>query len=79
MHSLYTHCSYTNETLTTLILVVDWIKDGIYDFHTLPKAMKLPLKKKDEDKISAIKKAYKEGMHIKSNFQLIMNSLRKYW
>ena len=64
--------------LTTLILVVDWIKDGIYDFHTLPKAMKLPLKKKDEDKISAIKKAYKKGMHIKSNFQLIMNSLRKY-
>ena len=48
--------------LTTLILVVQWIKDGIYDFHTLPKAMKVPLKKGDEEKISAIKKAYTEGI-----------------
>ena len=49
--------------LTTLELVVDWIKDGIYDFHTLPKAMKVPLKKEDENKIDAIKKEYKEGRH----------------
>lgn len=49
--------------LTTLKLVVDWIKDGIYDFHTLPKAMKVPLKKEDENKIDAIKKEYKEGRH----------------
>ena len=60
--------------LTTLVLVVDWIKDGIYDFHTLPKAMKIPLKKEDEDKISAIKKAYKEGMHIKSKKNFLINN-----
>lgn len=47
--------------VTTLVVVVDLIKDGIYDFHTLPKAMKAPLRKEDEDKIRAIRNAYKES------------------
>ena len=36
--------------------------------------MKIPLKKEDEDKISAIKKAYKEGMHIKSKKNFLINN-----
>ena len=44
--------------LTTLGTVVQWIKDGIYDFHTLPKAMKTPLRKEDEAKILSIPKVY---------------------
>ena len=47
--------------LTTLTVVVDWIKDGIYDFHTLPKAMKMPLKEQDESTVLNIPKSYKEG------------------
>lgn len=42
--------------LTTLQVIVEWIKDGIYDFHTLPKAMKVPLTKEDEEKIFALQK-----------------------
>ncbi|XP_019860430.1 PREDICTED: uncharacterized protein LOC109588753 [Amphimedon queenslandica] len=49
--------------LTTLQVIVEWIKDGIYDFHTLPKAMKVPLTKEDEEKIFAIQKDFKQN-HI---------------
>ena len=46
---------------TTLQVVVEWINDGIYDFHTLPKTMKIPLKKEDEDKLLALPKQYKQS------------------
>lgn len=47
--------------LTTLEVVVQWIIDGIYDFYTLPKAMKVLLTKEDEKRILAIPKTYEEG------------------
>ena len=46
----------------TLELVVEWIKDGIYDFHTLPKAMKRPLREKDKQKIMGVHKLYDQGI-----------------
>ena len=51
----------------TLELVVEWIKDGVYDFHTLPKAMKRPLRKKDKQKILGLQQTYKQGRNFISN------------
>ena len=47
--------------LTALAAIVEWIEDGIYDFHKLPKAMKIPLSKEDKSKVFAIPKYYDEG------------------
>lgn len=47
--------------LTALAAIVEWIEDGIYDFHKLPKAMKIPLSKEDKSKVLAIPKYYDEG------------------
>ena len=46
----------------TLELIVQWIKDGIYDFYTLPKAMKKPLRERDKQKILEMHKSYDQGM-----------------
>ena len=46
---------------STLKLVVEWINDGIYDFYTLPKAMKRPLRERDKQKILGIYKSYDQG------------------
>lgn len=47
--------------VTTLIIVVKLIKDGIYDFYTLPKALKAPLTKEDEEKIMQIPEMFTES------------------
>ena len=47
---------------STLKLIVEWINDGMYDFYTLPKAMKRPLRERDKQKILEMHKSYVEGM-----------------
>ena len=49
---------------STLELVVEWIKDGIYDFYTLPKVMKRPLRERDKQKILEMHKSYDQGRHL---------------
>ena len=49
---------------STLELVVEWIKNGIYDFYTLPKAMKRPLRERDKQKILEMHKSYDQGRYF---------------
>ena len=52
----------------TLELVVEWIKDGIYDFYTLPKAMKKPLRKEDKQTIIELQQTYNQSrLNLYSN------------
>ena len=48
----------------TLELVVEWIKDGIYDFCTLPKAMKRPLRERDKLDIMALQQTYDQSEYF---------------
>ena len=48
--------------VTTLALVMEWIEDGVYDFYTLPKAMKRPLREEDKQKILALPETYDQSM-----------------
>ena len=43
---------------TTLEQVVVWIKDGVYDFHTLPKKMKRQLMEENVKKILGLPEKY---------------------
>ena len=48
---------------STLELFVQWIKDGVYDFHQLPLVMKKHLEAEDEKKLREISANY-EGRFI---------------
>ena len=52
---------------STLELVVEWIKDGIYDFYTLPKAMKRPLRKHDKQMILGLQQTYNQSRNFISD------------
>ena len=43
---------------TTLEQVVVWIKDGVYDFHTLPKKMKRQLIEENVQNILGLPESY---------------------
>ena len=43
---------------STFKKVVEWIRDGIYDFYTLPKSMKVPLDVDAEKQLSRLNLEY---------------------
>ena len=40
---------------------MEWIKDGTYDFYTLPKSMKRPLRERDKLDIMALQQTYDQS------------------
>ena len=46
---------------STLELFVNWVKDGVYDFHQLPFAMKKRLEPEDEEALDKLDTTY-EGV-----------------
>jgi hypothetical protein len=55
---------------TTLEIIIKWINEGIYNFHTLPKSMKCLLKKEDRNQILALHK------NAKINANELLNKLK---
>ena len=46
---------------TTLEYVVKLIRDGVYDFYTLPKKMKSPMTQDMKEKINGLPRSYQQG------------------
>ena len=46
---------------TTLEYVVNLIRDGVYDFYTLPKKMKSSMTQDMKEKINRLPKSYRQG------------------
>ena len=56
---------------TTLQHVVELIKDGVYDFHTLPKKMKRKMKKEVKNQIEHIPVKFHQGTLI--SYVVVLN------